>query len=427
MCAFLFLRVSPLLLCAIAFLGCKWFEVPRLGPDDGLIRLPDKPTSTYRELPNFAGDYGIGAWVPSGFPGSGLAPYQTGITQEQLLSMSAVERNATGVSSTASSLDERDVQIGVYKGELLLSGAPIGGQHLLGVLAKHRDSILAVRDIKMSYRTISIGRTDAVAYHCDRFRRSGVPPEAHISGSYISELILLDEFVFEFDSSREIDFSLGASVNNPIQLEEVGAKIKSKRNKTRSYRYHFKGPRFVALNTGGEIRAADFGNCKATKTVVTPPPLPEPVPVPFAISGYGGWTCTGGDCDMHTSGSDRVPVRIGSTLRIVDGTSVEVFASFYCREYGGNRTTFSGTRVWTVYTAPHGRRILDINAKGGKVFAISDESIGRNHSRNPIPQDRLQNTYWRTLSWRIDSSSSNDSPYVGFSGTGEFHVQLDRQ
>ena len=137
------------------------------------------------------------------------------------------------------------------------------------------------------------------------------------------------------------------------------------------------------------------------------------VPIEKVITAVGGWSQGGGDPEMDTNSRDYVPATTTTELYVKDNIA-KLDVEFWCEEYRGNHTTFSGKQSFMVYTPPKDKKIVKIEAKGGLSHSFSGHTVGQNHSFNPF--EGTDKTYWKNLSYRVDSSSHDDGPYVGVKG-----------
>lgn len=160
------------------------------------------------------------------------------------------------------------------------------------------------------------------------------------------------------------------------------------------------------------------------KPGVTPSPAPqmEVVPVSEGITAYGGWPNVRGDTDMDTDGKDKVPVECTTTLKILEG-KVIVSITFYCEEYGGDHTTYRGTREIEVYSPPAGKKVTKIKARGGNSARFAGSTRGQNVGLNPFAG--TNGTYWKNLDFRVDGKGKNDDQRVGVGGLLEIKVTLE--
>jgi len=162
--------------------------------------------------------------------------------------------------------------------------------------------------------------------------------------------------------------------------------------------------------------------CASPETVNIPMEMPiiTTETVDRNIFLIGGWPLVRGDANMDTDGNDRVPVKCDSRLQVNDNTIyLEVY--FYCQEFGGNHTTYSGSRRIVVYQCPAGKRIRSINATTTENFSAL--SIGQNHSFRSFVKSSV--SHWYNLMYRIDGPHSNDNQVVGVRGRLLFSVNLE--
>lgn len=161
-------------------------------------------------------------------------------------------------------------------------------------------------------------------------------------------------------------------------------------------------------------------------------PDPEPTPPPSSqveektvshtINAYGGWPNVGGDTEMDTDGNDQVPVECATELKI-EGGGVMVSIYFYCEEYGGDHTTYRGTRRFEVYSPPVGKKVTKIEARGGESAQFAGSTKGQNVGFNAFAG--TEGTYWKQLNYRVDGKGGDDQHRVGVGGQLEIMVTLE--
>ncbi|MCP4681859.1 MAG: hypothetical protein GY864_05980 [Desulfobacterales bacterium] len=148
---------------------------------------------------------------------------------------------------------------------------------------------------------------------------------------------------------------------------------------------------------------------------------PEIIPVEKTIKAVGCWKQGGGDGNMDTNSKDYVPASATTELFLKDNL-IKVNIDFSCEEYRGNNTTFSGNKDFLVYEPPKGKKILNFEGKGGRIHTFSGNTTGKNHKFNAFKG--TEKTYWKSLSFRVDSSKHNDGPHVGVKGVLALEVKL---
>lgn len=130
----------------------------------------------------------------------------------------------------------------------------------------------------------------------------------------------------------------------------------------------------------------------------------------------------GGDDDIDTDPNDVVTVQFSSRLAF-DEAKVTVAISYSCEEYRGNHTKLGiKDNVQTIFQAPSGMKIIGIDAKGGMSFVSNPATKGRNHGFLKFPG--LDGSYWKNLTYRVDSTERDDRPAVGTTGVVEVTVKL---
>ena len=138
--------------------------------------------------------------------------------------------------------------------------------------------------------------------------------------------------------------------------------------------------------------------------------------IPFLTN----WPRTRGDSDMDTDGNDRVPVSITSRL-LNTGREVVLELDYHVQEYGGDHTTFSGTKRRVLYTSAATNKIVSVEAPGGLSARFKTVSVGKKHGRQSIDSS---GTFWTRLLFDVDSPGQ-DKDAVGVEGNVNFTVILE--
>jgi hypothetical protein len=138
------------------------------------------------------------------------------------------------------------------------------------------------------------------------------------------------------------------------------------------------------------------------------------------VTAFGGWRLSGKDPQMDTNFRDQVPVTCTTSLSITTN-EVRVVISFSCREQGGNKTGFSGVRTFHVFSPPKGQSVESVKFRGKNPVTFSSKTHGKNHALNPFDTSK---TFWSELSFRIDTTKADDSPFVGVAGTLDLEIDI---
>lgn len=162
----------------------------------------------------------------------------------------------------------------------------------------------------------------------------------------------------------------------------------------------------------------------------------EPIYIPYPskpkiVKKHKRWTLNGfganwereNDCNVDTSDDDTVPVNCTTEL-YHDESKISLKVYFRCREDGGDRTKFEGTETWTVFEAPPGHRVLDIEGADGLCFSYHGETHGRNWGFNDF-DNSIEGSYWQTLKFRVDNQGCDDD-VVGVGGDLQITVVMEK-
>lgn len=150
-------------------------------------------------------------------------------------------------------------------------------------------------------------------------------------------------------------------------------------------------------------------------------PTPENIPVSKQVKAIGGKRLAGGDNEMDTDPQDTVTVTFSSTLSWNE-QRVLLKMAYTCEEYKGNHTKLGQDTDEVIYTVPSDKRIVDVAFKGNAAFVQNPTPKGKNHGFLKMPG--IAGTYWKELTYRVDSADKNDAPAIGTDGVVEFTVKL---
>jgi hypothetical protein len=155
----------------------------------------------------------------------------------------------------------------------------------------------------------------------------------------------------------------------------------------------------------------------------SPPPPTEPVrkSVSYSLKAYGVWPNIRGDTEMDTNGHDQVPVRCSTSVNFTD-RQITLRVTFYCEEYGGDHTTYSGDKSYVIFNSPVGKKIVDIEADGGQEQDFTGGTVGQDHEYHDF---NTFGTYWRHLAFRVDGAGRDDNVRVGVGGNLEVTAVLE--
>lgn len=155
---------------------------------------------------------------------------------------------------------------------------------------------------------------------------------------------------------------------------------------------------------------------------VTKPIEVREFPVTHELNAVGLWKrIAGGDSEMDTDPGDKVPVMITLGL-VVRDNAVVARMEFFCKEEGGNGTTFGGSREAVVWTPGPGITIKKLAVPGGPTKVVDFVSKGRVHGLRDVPAQHYAASMWSRLRYSVDSKGKNDLPIAGFTGTLTFTV-----
>jgi formylglycine-generating enzyme required for sulfatase activity len=170
----------------------------------------------------------------------------------------------------------------------------------------------------------------------------------------------------------------------------------------------------------------DLSALERTPLVPPPPPAPvrEKVPVFVRITAYGGWgEPVTGNRDVETGPKRLTSVEIVSRIVQV-GNKVQLVIRFTLTAHHTDHTCYSNERVFDLYEALPGKRIVDIEVRGGNrdlagAWSLRGERLGFYEAFGP-------DTYWNFSRYRMDTHGDKlDRDRVGVGGAVELTVVVE--
>jgi hypothetical protein len=162
---------------------------------------------------------------------------------------------------------------------------------------------------------------------------------------------------------------------------------------------------------------------KGAGTPPPPPPTDQLIEKTYPLRALGVWgQSSRGDNEMDTDAGESVPVTCRTELYYTS-SMVGLKVKFYTKEAGGDNTTFSGDKDYTLFTASPGMTVTGVNVRGNNYVAnFRAQSRGSNHNLNLFPNSGV--SYWDHLSYRIDGHGEDDNTRVGVQGMMHYTVKL---